>query len=81
MCIRDRYYVETDVMPEIVEQFDQLELSQGKAYVGIDNNAGQEFQLFEKNFLVEANLNYSNMSVSNVKYISNSDTETEEALA
>lgn len=76
-----QYYVEVDVLPEIAEQFDQLELSQGKVFVGIDNNAGQEFQLFEKNFLVEANVNYNNMSVSNVKYISNSDTVTEEALA
>lgn len=58
-----------------------MEYSQGKYLIGFNNNVPQDVQVYEKNFLIEAQVNFSSYDVNSIKYISDSDELTKKALA
>ena len=58
-----------------------MEYSQGKYLIGFNNNVPQDVQVYEKNFLIEAQVNFSSYDVNSIRYISDSDELTKKALA
>lgn len=72
------YYVYEVQQPEIVARFG-LESTPGKVILDITNSTNMPLQHFERNFLIEATVNWSDLTVSAIKY-QGTDDKTKQAI-
>jgi hypothetical protein len=63
-----RDYVYQTQQPEILTRFN-IEQDDGKVLLDVTNNTGQPQQQYERNFLIQASVNWSSLSISSLEYI------------
>lgn len=71
-------YVYEIQQPEILARFGFQE-NRSKALLDVTNNSGLPFQQYERNFLIEASVNWSNLTISSLKY-QGVDAATQQAV-
>ena len=71
-------YVYEIQQPEILDRFG-FEADQSKVLLDVTNNTGLPFQQYERNFLMEASVNWNDLTISSLKY-QGVDTKTQQAI-